>query len=497
MNAPQPIAAPHGSTVTLDVTLHWKQDLIATRHLDGTGIAAVGQISGAMAPIPCGALGREGFVFARLEEGKARVSVPEGGMATHRGLDGGYTLIEGPSDEPLQRGESIELRVGAFLLCASASEPERIPCAAPLVDRTRLGAWLHVGVAAVAHALVLGLAAHAAMASELDDNEEERTEEIRQLMVSAEQRARAVDETVERGFGSSDGGDVNKRFGDGRAAGGERAAGSAGAMGDRDSRSAEHRRYAVAERVRNDPSPAPSRQEALKDAAAFGMIGLLAEGAPATPAAWFGEDEAHGVDPISARGELWASALGSHYAPGGLELKGIGDGGGGRGEGIGLGSIGLLGHRDGPPGSGTGGGGGGARLVGRGGSWGGSWSSGGIGHIGHHRVKPPRVWWGDGVSVSGRLPPEAVQRIIRQNFGRFRFCYEKGLVHAPALEGRVAVRFVIGRDGSVSSVGDGGSSMPDPAVVSCVVRAFYGLSFPQPEGGIVTVTYPIVFSSAE
>jgi hypothetical protein len=36
--------------------------------------------------------------------------------------------------------------------------------------------------------------------------------------------------------------------------------------------------------------------------------------------------------------------------------------------------------------------------------------------------------------------------------------------------------------------------MSDPAVSACVVRAFYGLSFPQPEGGIVTVTYPIRFS---
>jgi hypothetical protein len=36
--------------------------------------------------------------------------------------------------------------------------------------------------------------------------------------------------------------------------------------------------------------------------------------------------------------------------------------------------------------------------------------------------------------------------------------------------------------------------MPDGGVVSCVVRAFYGLSFPQPEGGIVTVVYPIMFS---
>ena len=53
---------------------------------------------------------------------------------------------------------------------------------------------------------------------------------------------------------------------------------------------------------------------------------------------------------------------------------------------------------------------------------------------------------------------------------------------------------VIGRDGAVSSVSDGGSDIGNPAVVSCVVRAFYGLSFPQPEGGIVTVTYPILFS---
>jgi hypothetical protein len=28
--------------------------------------------------------------------------------------------------------------------------------------------------------------------------------------------------------------------------------------------------------------------------------------------------------------------------------------------------------------------------------------------------------------------------------------------------------------------------------VNCVVKAFYGLSFPKPEGGIVTVSYPIM-----
>ena len=53
---------------------------------------------------------------------------------------------------------------------------------------------------------------------------------------------------------------------------------------------------------------------------------------------------------------------------------------------------------------------------------------------------------------------------------------------------------MIGRDGAVQSSADGGSTMPDAQVTSCVVRAFYGLSFPQPEGGIVTVVYPIMFA---
>jgi hypothetical protein len=95
--------------------------------------------------------------------------------------------------------------------------------------------------------------------------------------------------------------------------------------------------------------------------------------------------------------------------------------------------------------------------------------------------------------VNGRLPPEVIQRIVRQNFGRFRLCYENGLRSNPALEGTVSVKFVIGRDGAVSSTSDGGSDLPDQSVVSCVVRGFGNLSFPQPEGGIVVVTYPIIF----
>ena len=42
---------------------------------------------------------------------------------------------------------------------------------------------------------------------------------------------------------------------------------------------------------------------------------------------------------------------------------------------------------------------------------------------------------------------------------------------------------------------DAGSDLRNEGVVSCVVRAFQSLSFPQPEGGIVTVVYPLALSS--
>lgn len=112
---------------------------------------------------------------------------------------------------------------------------------------------------------------------------------------------------------------------------------------------------------------------------------------------------------------------------------------------------------------------------------------------GGRRAFIPMVRMG-ATSVSGRLPPEVIQRIVRQNFGRFRLCYENGLRNNPNLMGRVSVRFVIGRDGMTSNVGNGGSDLPDMRVIQCVMRQFMNLEYPQPEGGIVTVVFPIMFS---
>jgi hypothetical protein len=191
-----------------------------------------------------------------------------------------------------------------------------------------------------------------------------------------------------------------------------------------------------------------SRAAALREAAEFGMIGLL----PASP------EPTEAADPLAARGNMFGSEIDDASGSGGLGLSGIGEGGGG------LGDIGGIG------------------------------SGAGHGRLGgSHRAKPPQVRAGI-VQVNGQLPKEVVQRIVRQNFGRFRLCYENGLRNNPSLHGRVAIRFVIGRDGNVSNVGNGGSDLPDASVVSCVLRSFHGLSFPQPESGLVTVVYPIHFA---
>jgi hypothetical protein len=259
---------------------------------------------------------------------------------------------------------------------------------------------------------------------------------------------------------------------------GTRAKGEEGSMGNPNTKDTGHR-FGV-QGPQNNPDPHIARQAALREAAEFGMIGLLNTGAggdPNAPTAPWGREDSLGNDPMSARGNMWGDSIGDSFGAGGLGLSGVGEGGGGRGEGIGLGNIGTIGHGAGT-GTGQGFGNGHGRLGGA------------------HATRSPSIRQG-ATQVNGRLPPEVIQRIVRQNFGRFRLCYENGLRTNPNLQGRVSVRFVIDRSGAVSTASDGGSDLPDQGVVGCVVRGFGNLSFPQPEGGIVTVVYPIIFNPGD
>ena len=259
---------------------------------------------------------------------------------------------------------------------------------------------------------------------------------------------------------------------------GVQAKGESGAAGSQTTKETGHR-LAVAGDKQN-PDPHLARVEAMKVAAEFGMIGLLNTGAggdPNAPTAPWGRDDSSGTDPMSAHGNLWGDAIGESAGMGGLGLSGTGEGGGGRGEGIGMGTIGTIGR----------------------GSGGGDGDGFGHGHDhlgGRHKQTVPTLR-PETTTINGRLPQEVIQRIVRQNFGRFRLCYDNGLRTNPSLSGRVSVKFAIDRTGAVAMSQDGGSELPDCSVVECVVRGFSNLSFPAPDGGIVTVVYPILFSPGD
>ncbi len=97
------------------------------------------------------------------------------------------------------------------------------------------------------------------------------------------------------------------------------------------------------------------------------------------------------------------------------------------------------------------------------------------------------------LEVGSGLPSEQVRRIVRQNTGRFRLCYDEGLRRDPELAGRVDVVFRVDPSGVVGHTRDDGSTLGDPRVVACVLRAFSPIPFPPPEQGDVEVRCSLSF----
>ena len=98
-------------------------------------------------------------------------------------------------------------------------------------------------------------------------------------------------------------------------------------------------------------------------------------------------------------------------------------------------------------------------------------------------------------SSPGKLDPQAVEGIVQSGYKLFAHCYRDGLDRDPTLGGAVRLRFVIGSDGRVARVIDGGSDLPDVGVVACVAESFFALEFPRPAGGNVHLRYRVHFDS--
>jgi hypothetical protein len=121
----------------------------------------------------------------------------------------------------------------------------------------------------------------------------------------------------------------------------------------------------------------------------------------------------------------------------------------------------------------------------------------GLGGIGFPPRPPRRAHVTEtSVAVSAGLAAGVVRRIVRQNHGRTRVCYEDGLAKNPGLEGGVGVKLLVLRDGTVGMAQDQGSDLPDAKVVACIVRGFTNLSFPQPDrSGPVVVSYRLALKA--
>jgi TonB family protein len=224
-----------------------------------------------------------------------------------------------------------------------------------------------------------------------------------------------------------------------------------------------------------DADPADAREQALKEAAQAGILGVL-QGQPTDLTDVFGPGGlGQGSDGSTRIGGLVGGPMSGTVGAGGLGLSGTGRGGGGTGEAVGLGGIGTIGRGGG--GSGTGYGSGAGRLGGA------------------QRSQPPRVT-PQAPGVVGTLDKEIIRRIVRRHVNQVRYCYERELAKSPSLQGRLRVRFTIGSDGHVATAQVADSL--DPSVDACVARVVQRMVFPKPQGGgVVVVSYPFVFEPAE
>jgi hypothetical protein len=373
-------------------------------------------------------------------------------------------------DLPAGAKARMELESSALVFQVSAvNAGKKVPVG--FLATAEPAAFLYTGLSFLLHMGLVAVFAFFMPSMRGDDSEDLDRDQI--LMMQKLLNAAAEREQEQRDDQTPDVANDEKEGGTGT-----RAKGEEGSMGNPNTKDTGHK-YGV-QGPKDNPDPHLAKQAALQEAAQFGMIGLISTmggGDPNAPTAPWGREESLGQDEKSARGNMFGDTIGDSFGAGGLGLSGVGEGGGGRGEGIGLGNFGGLGHGAGT-GTGQGIGSGRGRLG------------------GGHQVRAPRIREG-ATQVNGRLPPEVIQRIVRQNFGRFRLCYENGMRNNPNLQGRVTVKFVIDRSGAVGMTADGGSDLPDQGVVQCVVRGFGNLSFPQPEGGMVTVVYPIMFNPGD
>ena len=455
----------------VEATFRWQGDVLETKHFEAGRAITLGETESCDFMVPASALGSEWaeVVAASSKGGATLVRAPSNSSMV---VDGSIHNANEIFD--LRAGHLCKLAFGDFSLDLRVAPAGR-KVAVGFLESIRESALGGVGASAMMHAAIFASLALFLPRLGNDDAESIDRDQIYtmgKLLDSAAERERERMASQETGATSDSG-----------AAGGQ-TAGESGKTGTTQPQSLGH--IAFQGQAKDNQVSLP-REKQLEIARNFGMnelLGSLATQLAASPSIPWG-DVAAGSDKETHLGDMWSPNIGDAFGSG-WGLSGTGEGGGCQGgpcTGIGMNGISGLGIGIGqcanPP-------------------------CDGLGH-GHGHLAPtyipksgPGLRWAKEIDVNGRIPAEVIQRIVRQNGGRFRNCYENGLRQNPNLAGRVAVRFIIGRDGEVSMSSDSEQSdMPDTAVRACVVKSFYGITFPSPQGGTVKVTYPLMFTPSE
>lgn len=259
------------------------------------------------------------------------------------------------------------------------------------------------------------------------------------------------------------------------AQGAPAAEGEVGQLGEDDAKPVKAEKTMQASPRSPTPSKEPplTREQWADIARTSGIIKALNGAAPMFEGR-FTSGVVDGIDDVSAVASVFGDSQGPSFGNGLSERIGNGHGGGGFARGtVGSGSLNTIGR--GLNGNGTG----------RYGTGVGGFSVRPPGRVPNIRSTPP--------TVVGSLSKEVIRRTIRQHIKEVRFCYEQTLISKPDVQGRIAVRFIIGPTGAVQRAVVASSDLANVALEQCVTSAVARWSFPQPEGsGIVSVTYPFV-----
>lgn len=94
-------------------------------------------------------------------------------------------------------------------------------------------------------------------------------------------------------------------------------------------------------------------------------------------------------------------------------------------------------------------------------------------------------------ATGGHRDPKEIQTGVRARFSTLRRCYEELMARVSAIEGRVAVRFVINDAGNVVQACIWDTDLRDQKFSTCFLDEFRAMRFGESMDPHTTVLYPI------